>query len=160
MSISFNASVSTDHAMEIIAFRLHDQEFCVRTTSIREIRGWVPSTPLPHSPIEVLGVMNLRGNVIPIIDVARKLGMPPSEPTPRSAIIVAEVGSLVVGLVVDQVSDILTVARERIQPVPAISLSQGNDYSEGIINHEGTMICFLAVDRMFGETLGNIPAAA
>ena len=56
--------------LEIIAFRLHEQEFCVKTTTIREIRGWAPSTPIPHSPPDVIGVMNLRGTVIPIIDLA------------------------------------------------------------------------------------------
>ncbi|MBB4408421.1 chemotaxis signal transduction protein [Agrobacterium tumefaciens] len=61
--------------LEIIALRLHDQEFCVKTTTIREIRGWAPSTPIPHAPKDVIGVMNLRGSVIPIIDLAHKLGM-------------------------------------------------------------------------------------
>ncbi len=160
MSVSMTASLLTSDAMEIIAFRLHEQEFCVRTTSIREIRGWVASTPMPHSPPDVLGVMNLRGNVIPIIDVAQRLGMPSSEPTHRSAIIVAEVGRLIVGLVVDQVSDILTIKRDRIQPVPPISLSPGSEYAEGIINHESGMICFLNVDLLFGEAAFDDEAAA
>lgn len=69
--------------LEIIAFRLHDQEFCVKTTTIREIRGWAPSTPIPHAPPEVIGVMNLRGTVIPIIDLAHKLGM--NRPSPTNA---------------------------------------------------------------------------
>jgi purine-binding chemotaxis protein CheW len=60
-------------ALEIIAFKLNDQEFCVLTTTIREIRGWAPSTPLPHSPDEVLGVMNLRGSVIPIMGLRGNL---------------------------------------------------------------------------------------
>ena len=87
--------------LEIIAFRLHEQEFCVKTTTIREIRGWAPSTPIPHSPPDVIGVMNLRGTVIPIIDLAHKLGMKSTEANERSAIVVAEVHSMVVGLVVD-----------------------------------------------------------
>ena len=65
-----------DDMLEIIAFRLNGQEFCVMTTAIREIRGWSPSTPMPHSPPEVLGVMNLRGSVIPVIDLARRLECP------------------------------------------------------------------------------------
>ncbi|MEY9628209.1 chemotaxis signal transduction protein [Sinorhizobium fredii] len=83
--------------LEIIAFRLHDQEFCVKTTTIREIRGWAPSTPIPHSPPEVIGVMNLRGTVIPIIDLAHKLGMKSTVANERSAIVVAEVHNMVIG---------------------------------------------------------------
>jgi len=88
----------SEGTLEIIAFRLQDQEFCVKTTTIREIRGWGPATPLPHSPPEVIGVMNLRGSVIPIIDLAHKLGMPPAQPTVRSAIVVTEAHGMVIGL--------------------------------------------------------------
>src|SRR5438046_10655437 len=109
--------------LEIIAFRLHDQEFCVKTTTIREIRGWAPSTPIPHAPADVLGVMNLRGTVIPIIDLAHKLGMPSTIANERSAIVVAEVNDMVVGLVVERVSDILTVTEEQIKPIPELTIT-------------------------------------
>jgi purine-binding chemotaxis protein CheW len=59
-------------ALEVIAFHLQDQEFCVKTVMIREIRGWGSATPIPHSPEEVLGVMNLRGTVIPVIDLGEQ----------------------------------------------------------------------------------------
>jgi purine-binding chemotaxis protein CheW len=138
-------------SLDIIAFRLRDQEFCVKTTTIREIRGWAPSTPIPHAPPEVVGVMNLRGSIIPIIDLARKLGMPGTEADQRSAIVVAEVGSMVVGLLVDRVSDILTVSPSQIQPVPEVAASLQSNYSEGIIVHGDSMICFLDLSRMFTD---------
>ncbi|MBB5577701.1 purine-binding chemotaxis protein CheW [Rhizobium paranaense] len=109
-------TVMTDQeTMEIIAFHPGDQQFCIRTTSIREIRGWAAATPLPHAPPEVIGVMNLRGMVIPIIDLAAKLGMRSHTDASRSAIVVAEVGKSTVGLVVDQVSDILSISSGDIQ---------------------------------------------
>lgn len=135
--------------LEIIAFRLQEQEFCVRTTTIREIRGWGPATPLPHSPPEVIGVMNLRGSVIPIIDLAHKLGMPPAEPTVRSAIVVTEAHGMVIGLLVDGVSDILTLPASLLQPIPVVEVSACAAYADGIITHDGKMICFLNLERMF-----------
>jgi purine-binding chemotaxis protein CheW len=140
--------------LEMIAFRLNGQEFCVMTTTIREIRGWSPSTPIPHSPPDVIGVMNLRGSVIPIVDLSRKLGMAPTTPNERSAIVVADVHSAVLGLLVDQVSDILTVRGEQIQPLPEIAASFDRSFSDGIITHDQGMICFLNLARMFraGET--------
>ncbi|OLP56198.1 chemotaxis protein CheW [Rhizobium rhizosphaerae] len=137
--------------LEIIAFRLHEQEFCVKTTTIREIRGWAPSTPIPHSPAEVIGVMNLRGTVIPIIDLAHKLGMESTVANERSAIVVAEVHNMVVGLVVDRVSDILTVQGSQVQPVPEITTSFDRSFAEGIIASDSGMICFLNLARMFKE---------
>jgi purine-binding chemotaxis protein CheW len=146
--------------LEIIAFRLQAQEFCVRTTAIREIRGWVPATPLPHSPPEVVGMMNLRGTVIPIIDLARKLGMKAAEPTERSAIVVTEAGGMVIGLLVDGVSDILTLPSDLLQPIPSVEVSEATAYAEGIIAHDGKMICFLNLERMFGGAASDTSLAA
>ncbi|OMP68842.1 chemotaxis protein CheW, partial [Agrobacterium tumefaciens] len=144
-------TIGNGDTLEIIAFRLHDQEFCVRTTSIREIRGWGPATPIPHAPADVIGVMNLRGSVIPIIDLANKLGMKSTEPNERSAIVVAEVHGMAMGLVVDRVSDILTIPENLLQPVPEIGISSGMRYSDGIIAQPNGMICFLNLERMFEQ---------
>ena len=137
------------NSLEIIAFKLHDQQFCVRTTTIREIRGWGPAMPVPQSPSEMMGVMNLRGSVIPIINLAAKLGMPPTEPTERSAIVVAEVHHMAMGLLVDSVSDILNVSADLLQPVPDLNSTINTTFSDGIIVQQSGMICFLNLERMF-----------
>ncbi|RVJ01941.1 chemotaxis protein CheW [Sinorhizobium medicae] len=144
------AAAFDGETLEIIAFRLHEQEFCVKTTTIREIRGWAPSTPIPHAPPEVIGVMNLRGTVIPIIDLAHKLGMKSTVTNERSAIVVAEVHNMVIGLV-DRVSDILTVQGSQVQPVPEVTASFDKSFAEGIIANDQGMICFLNLARMFKE---------
>jgi purine-binding chemotaxis protein CheW len=145
--------------LEIIAFRLNGQEFCVLTTTIREIRGWSPSTPIPHSPPNVLGVMNLRGSVIPIIDLAQKLGLPATVPSERSAIVVAEVHGTALGLLVDQVSDILTVRSSDIQALPVVTSSFDQSFSDGMITHDKSMICFLNLGQMFRQLLPEDLAA-
>lgn len=144
--------------VEIIAFRLGEQNFCIRTTDVREIRGWAPSMPIPNAPGFVLGVMNLRGNVIPTIDLAHRLGMAPAERNERSAIVVAEAGSVVIGLLVDQVTDMLSVSGDQVQPVPEIFTSFDGRYCDGIITHETGMICFINLGRLFEHD--EIPQAA
>ncbi|MEX6509001.1 chemotaxis protein CheW [Jiella sp. M17.18] len=139
--------------IEIIAFCLGEQQFCVRTTSIREIRGWSRSTPLPHASPEVMGMINLRGAIIPVINLARKLGLGWSEPNVRSAIVVAEIGGSVFGLLVDKVSDILTIDQTMVQPVPEMTAGFDRAYVEGIIAHSGDMVCFLNLERMFAQTV-------
>jgi purine-binding chemotaxis protein CheW len=143
-----NMNVATTGSLEIIAFRLNDQSFCVKTRSIREIRGWAPVTPIPHSPYEMLGVINLRGTVIPIIDLAAKLGMPGTEASERSAIIVTDVNNMTVGLLVEGVSDILTVPASSLQPVPQAA-GQNASFAEGILAHQDQMICFLNLEELF-----------
>ena len=171
MATTISSTSFSGETLEIIAFRLHDQEFCVKTTTIREIRGWAPSTtireirgwapstPIPHAPADVIGVMNLRGSVIPIIDLAYKLGMKSSVANERSAIVVAEVHNMVIGMLVDRVSDILTIPSSQVQPVPEISASFDKTFSEGIIANENGMICFLNLAKMFkGSDLEDLAA--
>lgn len=152
MATTITSNSYSGDNLEIIAFRLHDQEFCVKTTTIREIRGWAPSTPIPHAPADVIGVMNLRGSVIPIIDLAYKLGMRSTVANERSAIVVTEVHNMVIGMLVDRVSDILTISATQIQPVPEVSASFDKSFSEGIIASENGMICFLNLSKMFKGT--------
>lgn len=138
--------------MDIIAFKLHERDFCLETKSIREIRGWGKSTPVPHAPREVLGVLDLRGAVIPIIDLAVKLGMEPVGSSERSAIIVTEVSGDVVGLVVDGVSDLLSIDRGLVQPIPTTVHAEDAGFAHGMITHEIGMICFLDLGRLFPES--------
>ncbi|MGG7516920.1 chemotaxis protein CheW [Allorhizobium undicola] len=137
---------------ELIAFRIGEQEFCVNIMSVREIRGWTPVTPLPHSPHYVMGVINLRGVVLPIMDLATRLGMKPAEPTPRHVIIVAQVHSKVVGLLVDAVSDILTVTDEDIQPTPEVSSDLERQYARGILAIDKRMICLIELAALINES--------
>ena len=109
--IKANASVR-----EYITFRIGAQYYCIDIMSVREIRGWTPATVLPRAPGFVRGVINLRGVVLPIIDLADRLGFAPAEPTPRHVIIVTQTGRQVVGLLVDAVGEVLELpdaAREQ-----------------------------------------------
>ncbi len=143
-------------AVDIIAFRLREQEFCVRTTTVREIRGWAACTPIPHAPANVLGVMNLRGMVIPIVDLAGTLGMGSNPGNERCAIVVADVDSTMIGFVVDRVSDILTVDERNIQPVPEIAVGFDSRFARGVIAQEGGMTCFLDLSAMFSPNLEDV----
>ncbi|MDF1631010.1 chemotaxis protein CheW [Mycoplana sp. MJR14] len=143
------AAKSLTQGRELIAFRIGDQEFCVNIMSVREIRGWTPATPMPHAPPYVLGVINLRGAVLPIIDMSMRLGMKPAEPTVRHVIIVAQVGPKTVGLLVDAVSDILTVTDDNVQPTPDIANEMAKNYARGILAIEGRMICMIELEALF-----------
>lgn len=135
-------------ARELIAFRIGGQEFCVNIMIVREIRGWTKATPMPHSPDYMLGVINLRGAVLPIIDLSRRLGMKAAEPTARHVIIVVQVGQKIAGLLVDAVSDILGVTDEYVQPIPEVSADHVREFARGIIAVEGRMICLLELDSL------------
>ncbi len=133
---------------ELITFLIGAQEFCVDIMSVREIRGWTPATPLPHSPGFVRGVINLRGAVLSIVDLAARLGLPATEPSARHVIIVAQVGHQIVGLLVDAVSDILTVTADTIQPTPDVASDMARSFVRGVLAIDGRMISLITLDQV------------
>ena len=137
---------------ELIAFRIGKQEFCVDIMSVREIRGWTPATPLPRSPAFVRGVINLRGAVLPIVDLGARLGQRVTEPTDRHVIMVAQVGGRTVGLLVDAVSDIIQLTDEAVQPTPEVASDQVRAFVRGIFTTaEGRMISLLELDWLIPD---------
>jgi purine-binding chemotaxis protein CheW len=136
---------------ELIAFRIGDQEFTVNVMSVREIRGWTAATPMPHSPRYMKGVISLRGVVLPIIDLSAKLGMKAAEPTDRHVIIVVQVWDKLVGLLVEAVSDILTVTEDMIQPTPEVASDLERTFARGILVVDKRMICLVELESLFPE---------
>jgi purine-binding chemotaxis protein CheW len=107
--------------IELLTFRLAEQEYALDIMSVREIRGWTHATPLPHAPQYMKGVINLRGTVLPVMDLASRLGLPEREQNERNVIIVVKYEDAMTGLLVDAVSDIVAVTQEDLQPPPELS---------------------------------------
>ena len=138
-------------ALELISFCIGDQEFCLDIMAVREIRGWTVATPLPHSPPYVRGVINLRGAVLPILDLKARLGLGVAEPSARSVIIVVHIGKRLVGLLVDGVSEILAAERASVQPTPNVGCDSVGQFVRGIIAMEGRMISWIALDEILPD---------
>lgn len=138
-------------ARELIAFRIGEQEFCVDIMCVREIRGWTPATPLPRAPGFMKGVINLRGAVLPIIDLGARFGLRTSEPSERHVIMVAHIGGRMVGLLVDAVSDIIQLTNEALQPTPDVASEQVKSFVKGLFALEGRLISLIELDRIVPE---------
>jgi purine-binding chemotaxis protein CheW len=113
--------VETSVPSELLTFRLGDQEYSLDIMCVREIRGWTRTTPLPHAPKHMKGVINLRGTVLPVMDLAERLGMESREHTERNVIIVVKHKDSMTGLLVDAVSDIIALTESDLQPPPEMS---------------------------------------
>jgi purine-binding chemotaxis protein CheW len=138
----------TAQDLELVAFRVGNQEFCIDIMSVREIRGWTPATPIPHAPKFVRGVINLRGAVLPIVDLAARLGLPSVDPTARHVTIVTQVGDRLVGLLVEAVSDILSLDPEMIQPTPDVASAIARTFLKGVVAIEGRMINIITLEAI------------
>lgn len=143
-----NSSQSQASARELVAFRTAEQDYCVDIMSVREIRGWTPTTSLPKSPGYVRGVINLRGSVVPIVDLAARIGLPSLPDSERNVIMIAVVQDQVVGLLVEAVFEILTIEKDAIQPTPEIASEQAKAFVQGVIADEDRMIRLIDLERI------------
>jgi purine-binding chemotaxis protein CheW len=132
---------------EMIAFVCGGQEYWVDVMSVREIRGLTPVIPIAHAPSYVRGMINLRGTILPIIDLAARLGFQTVGPTARHAFLVVEIDDQLVGLLVEAVSDILTVDQGLIQPTPDAATA-AQCFVSGIVATEGHMIRLIALNAL------------
>ena len=123
--------------------------------SVREIRGWTPATALPHAPSYVRGVINLRGSVLPIVDLARAPRLSPTEATARHVIIVVQVGAQIIGLLVDAVSDILSQSTDDIQPTPEVATDSVKSFVRGMLAIDGRMIGLIGLDAIMSPNIGD-----
>lgn len=129
-----------NETQEFVSFTAGGQTFCLSITDIREIRRWAPVTALPHTNSDVLGVMNLRGSVIPIIDLSERFGLGKTEPQERNVVIITINGENSVGMLVQSVSEIISVTKDRIQETGEISSIANANYITGIISRDENMI--------------------
>ena len=145
----------SEKQMEFVTLVAGGQSFCIEITQIREIRRWSPVTLLPHSPPYVLGVINLRGAVIPILDLAAKLGFSAIAPTERHVIIITAIEERIVGLLVESVSEILGVQTDMVRETPKTEEDAATRAVEGIIPVGDNMIKIINLDAFLQSTMAT-----
>lgn len=148
----------TQDAVELISFEIGGQEFCIDISVVREIRGWSLATPMPQAPEYVHGIINLRGSIMPVIDLRARLGLGVTEPSSRHVIVVVQDGSRAAGLLVDGVQETFTVDAGMPQDAPAMGGHEGERFVDAIIPMDGRMISRLVVNRLMPE-LPQVEAA-
>lgn len=147
---------------DVVSFRLAEQDFCIDINVVREIRGWTPTTALPHAQSYVKGVINLRGSVVAVVDLAARLGLGATTPTARHVIIIVTLGRQTVGVLADVVSDILTIGEEHMKPVPELASEVARDFITSVITFEdGRMLRRIDLGRVLPELSPSLaPEAA
>jgi purine-binding chemotaxis protein CheW len=136
--------------LQIVIFRLRDEEFAVEVTSVIEISRIPNITHIPQAPGFIEGVINLRGKVIPVIDLAKQFGLPDEEESPKTArIVVVEIQDQHIGLMVDEVPEVLRVSQNLIEETPEIFHSKiHKDYIQGVVKLEERLVVLLNLDNV------------
>lgn len=141
-----------EELLQLVTFRLGNEEFAIDILQVQEINRMVEITTVPKSPSFVEGVINLRGKVIPIIDLRKKLSLNVSEYTKDSRIVVVVLDNKVIGLIVDSVYEVLRLPEKTIEPPPPI-VAGGIDsqYIQGVGKLEDRLLIFLNLDNLFSK---------
>ena len=146
-----------------LTFALAEEEYGLPVLKVREIIKSMDVTAVPQVPAHVKGVINLRGKVIPIVDLRIKFGLPAQEPTERTCIVVVEIQSderrIMLGTVVDCVSEVLNISTEEIEPTPDFGQRLATDYLQGVAKVKGTVKLLLDLDKVLAADTSVLKAA-
>lgn len=142
---------------QLLTFLLGAETFGVDILGVREIRGWSPVTKIPHSPDEILGVLNLRGTIVPIVDLRRLFRLPRADYEATTVVIVLTVdsptGRREAGVVVDGVSEVIDVDAARLRPPPDLGALVATDYVSGLMPDGDRMVILIDINRLLGVRL-------
>jgi purine-binding chemotaxis protein CheW len=137
---------------QYLTFILDDEEYGIDILSVRGIQGWERVTPIPNTPAYMLGVINLRGDVVPIVDLRRRFGLESVPYTPRTVVIVVRVEhkdkNRTIGLVVDAVSEVYNIDTSDLRPSPDLGGAISSDFVRGLAMVEDKMVIVLEIDRL------------
>ncbi|HKA81305.1 MAG TPA: chemotaxis protein CheW [Xanthobacteraceae bacterium] len=153
----------TANVSQFISFAIGDDQYGVDIMAVREIKGWSQITRLPRQPDYMRGVLNLRGVMVPIIDLRCRFGQGMTEATPLHVVIVVQIGSSHVGLLADRVLDIVGCDASQVQPVPRIAQGSRVDFLSGLVTIETGMIALIDLSHILSASVAegaDIAAAA
>ncbi len=150
-SVDGERPLATGEVLQMVTFRVDGRSFGIDVSAVREIKGWQPTTPLPNSAGYVLGVINLRGAIIAVYDLRRRLGLGSTELSRSSVVIVVDLGERYVGILADAVSDIVDVDSASLRPAPDVA-NDGGDLLKGLVVKGNEVVALLDLAAVVQET--------
>ncbi|SDD45605.1 chemotaxis protein CheW [Sporomusa acidovorans] len=136
--------------VQLVVFKLGREEYGISILQVQEIKRITEITRVPHSPDYIKGVMNLRGSVLPVIDLKKRLNLPPQDYTDDTRIIIIKVEEITVGMIVDAVSEVTTINQNSIEPPQAVVGGIAADYLSGVGKMENRLLILLNADAIIG----------
>ena len=151
-----NSGAVGDELLQLVSFNIGDEEFGVDILKVQEINRMVEITKVPQAPHYVEGVINLRGKVIPIVDLRKRFNLEVKEYDKNTRIVVVDIEGAIIGMVVDSVSEVLRLPSDTIEPPPEIVTGVNSEYIKGVAKLEDRLLIFLDLSKVIdvGEVAG------
>lgn len=148
-----NAARAANCPAQLISFAIGEDQYGVDIMAVREIKGWTEITPLPRQPDYVRGVLNLRGVIVPIVDLRCRFGQGMTEATPLHIVIIVHIAGKPIGLLADRVLDIVSLDPSQVKPVPRVAQAQRLNFLSGLVTTDGAMIALIDLPNLLSMNL-------
>ena len=146
-------STVTEQVLQLVTFTLANEEYAVDILNVQEINRTTEITKVPNAPEYVEGVVNLRGRVIPVINLRKKFGLPEKNADGTTRIIIMDIQGVTNGLIVDSVSEVLRIPSDIVEPSPPVTSNTSRMFIKGIAKLEKRLIILIDIDKLMGEAV-------
>ena len=146
-----SAHTGGDELLQLVSFKIGEEEFGVDILKVQEINRMLDITRVPNAPSHIVGVINLRGKVIPVVDLRLRFGMTKKEYDKNTRIVVMELGGKIVGFVVDAVSEVLRIPRSVTEPPPSVAMTESADYITAVGKLDDRLLTLLDLEKVLNN---------
>ena len=149
--VAQTAQTTDDPILQWVTFRLADETYGINVMQVQEVLRYTDIAPVPGAPSYVLGIINLRGNVVTVIDTRQRFGLPSTEVTENTRIVIIEVDGQVVGILVDAVAEVVYLRQSEMETTPNVGNEESAKFIQGVCNKNGELLILVELDRMLGQ---------
>ena len=146
-----NKDADSDEVLQWVTFRLANETYGINVMQVQEVLRYSDIAPVPGAPSYVLGIINLRGNVVTVIDTCQRFGLPPIELTDSTRVIVIETNQQVIGILVDAVAEVVYLKRSDIDSTPNVGNEESAKFIQGVTHREGELLILVDLNKLLGE---------
>ena len=154
-SVSTNKNANDDEVLQWVTFRLANETYGINVMQVQEVLRFSDIAPVPGAPSYVLGIINLRGNVVTVIDTCQRFGLPPIDITDNTRIVIIETNQQVIGILVDAVAEVVYLKRSEIETTPNVGNDESAKFIQGVSHRENQLLILVDLNKLLGEEEWN-----
>lgn len=142
---------SNDQVLQWVTFKLQEETYGINVMQVQEVLRYTDIAPVPGAPMYVLGIINLRGNVVTVIDTRARFGLPPSDVTENSRIVIIEADKQVIGILVDSVAEVVYLRASEIDTAPNVGTDESAKFIQGVSNRDGELLILVDLNKLLTD---------
>jgi len=146
-----NKTANDDTVLQWVTFRLANETYGINVMQVQEVLRYTEIAPVPGAPSYVLGIINLRGNVVTVIDTCQRFGLPPIEITDNTRIVIIETRHQVIGILVDSVAEVVYLRKSEIETTPNVGNDESAKFIQGVCHRDGELLILVDLDKLLGD---------